>query len=69
MKDPLLHKQLQDISDKLHRIIKILSIRNTEAGTPAPWLDLDSWDEAKELREKNPQTYDYVCEMLKLFFC
>lgn len=38
------------------------------SNTPQAWLTFDKQGKAKELREKNPETFDYICEILKLYF-
>ncbi|MBR4627748.1 MAG: hypothetical protein IKO47_08630 [Ruminococcus sp.] len=55
--------------DTTNRLLNILIKKVSNASTPRqPWLPQDRLKEANELSSENPEVYDYICEVLKLFF-
>lgn len=61
----IIKRELETIKNQLDMITKKISNISTP---PKPWLTFDKQNEARELREKNPEIFDYVCEVLKLYF-
>lgn len=67
-----IHMELRKINDNLDRIIKRISVFHNEknvglAARPYGWLTPSERLKAKALRKKDPETFDYVTECLKLF--
>lgn len=60
-----IQQNLTDIAALLDILIKKISNTSTP---PKAWLTFDKEAEAKKLREQNLEIYDYICEVLKLYF-
>ena len=53
----------------IENLISILIKRVSNDSTPPKaWLPLELNDEAQELRRRNPEVFDYVFKILKLYF-
>lgn len=63
---------LSEINSKLNTIIDLLNIQikrfAKSSNEPKAWIQKKDREEAEKLRELNPEMYDYVIEMLKLYF-
>lgn len=58
-------RNFETIQNQIDMITKKISNISTP---PQAWLTFDKQGKAKELREKNPEIFDYICEILKLYF-
>ncbi len=65
-------KLLSEISYQLSRVINLLEhlVRVTARSSERPlaWLNQEKRPEAERLRAEDPDRYDYVMRILKLFF-
>ncbi|MDE6501301.1 MAG: hypothetical protein K2L10_04395 [Ruminococcus sp.] len=61
----IISQELIETNNLLDILIKKVS-KNTEH--PQPWLLNSDSDKAKELRSKNPELYDYISQILILYF-
>lgn len=59
-------KQTNSLLDKLCK--KVVRLNNNLApNNPDAWLGLENQSRAAELREKNPETFEMVSELLKMY--
>ena len=59
-------KQTNSLLDKLCK--KVVRLNNNLApNNPDAWLGLENQSKAAELREKNPETFEMVSELLKMY--
>lgn len=59
-------KQTNCLLDKLCK--KVVRLNNNLApNNPDAWLGLENQSRAAELREKNPETFEMVSELLKMY--
>jgi hypothetical protein len=67
------NNQFTSLENKMINIENLISILikrvSNDSTPPKAWLTSDKQGEATELRNQNPETYDYICEVLKLYFC
>ena len=72
MKKPLIMNELHNILIAIQSTNTLLDILikkvSLSSHAPLPWLKKTEQAEAQKLRETNPETYDYICKILKLFF-
>ena len=64
-------QELKKINENLDRIIKRISIlhnkKNLSNPRPLAWLEGDESKKTELLRNTNPEMYDYIVEIFKLF--
>lgn len=59
----------QIIADLISEQTKKITVSNNSKREKAlAYLDPKNREKAKHMREKNPEIYDYITEILKLFF-
>ena len=61
----IISQELSEINNLLDILIKKVS---QSAEQPQPWLLNSDSDKATELRSKNPELYDYISQILALYF-
>ena len=61
----IISQELSETNNLLDILIKKVS-KNAEP--PQPWLLNSDSDKAKEIRSKNPELYDYISQILILYF-
>lgn len=61
----IISQKLSETNNLLDILIKKVS---RSAGHSQPWLSSSDSEKAEELRNKNPEMYDYISQILKLYF-
>lgn len=66
------NQAIEEINQKLIEIINLLDILIKRASQNSenmqPWLTSSNTEKATELRNQNPALYDYIIQILKLYF-
>ncbi len=66
------NNQFTSLENKMINIENLISILikrvSNDSTPPKAWLPLELNDEAQELRRRNPEVFDYVFKILKLYF-
>lgn len=67
MKDREIQISLKNIEFLLKTLVKKITLLLSANGTKTAWLDPADSEKAEQLRDENPEVYDYVLKIIHLF--